>query len=128
MREELITFETAKLAEEKGCKLDLYRGDWEYEDKYGDTFVTNKDLSNCKKEDKFNVRPSTRCTQSLLQRWLREQYAVHIEIIPDEKDPKNLWHTIMYPLYFMKEPSNEGVFKTYEEALEKGLYESLKLI
>lgn len=117
MKEQLIKFETAKLAKEKGFKA----GSYTYYDN-GAVLVNSITRIN----NKMGLVSAP--TQSLLQKWLREQYAIHIELIPDEKDPKNLWHTIVYPLYCMKEPSNEGVFETYEEALEKGLIEALKLI
>ena len=90
--------------------------------------VTDYVKSFVNKEDTSEYKTIDAPTQSLLQKWLREDYAIHIEIIPNEKDPKNLWVTIVYPLYFMKEPSNEGTFKTYELALENGLIEGLKLI
>ena len=116
MKNELISYETAVLAKEKG-------------------FCQEGIAYLCKGQDKGEIGASIDCkvyasapTQSLLQRWLREQYAIHIELIPNEEDPKNLWNTIVYPLYCMKEPSNEGVYNTYEQALEKGLIEALKLI
>jgi hypothetical protein len=123
MKEGLITFETAQLAKEKGF-------DWEVDNGYNnDSQLLCNDRQ---RELEFNYNEeegrTSAPTQSLLQKWLREHYKIHIEVIPDESDPADLWHTIVYPLYCMKEPSNEGSFKTYEEALEKGLVEALKLI
>ena len=122
MKEQLIEFETAKLAKEKGFKLDLYNGDWEYEDKCGDTFITNSDLSNYKKEDKFNIRPRIECPQSLLQKWLREEYRIIVEV---KMFGSQAWDV---EIVNYKITRSRDYFKTYEEALEKGLYEALKQI
>lgn len=68
-------------------------------------------------------------TQSLLQKWLREKHKIHISIYPI----KNYWQMDLRCCDLEKlchisfvDCNNE--FKTYEEALEQGLKETLTLI
>ena len=60
----------------------------------------------------------------LLQKWLREEHNIHLEVIPNEEQ----WHTVMYPLVCIDDAGHYGDHKTYELALERGLIEALKLI
>ena len=119
MEEKLISFETAKLAKEKG-----YTYAYEFYDLEGNLndFGMVGGWTNC--HDKNYAAP----TQSFLQRWLREKHNIHISIIFDE----NTVNTY----YFYKINSGDGfikkesmhTFKTYEEALEIGLLTALELI
>ena len=116
MENQLITFETAKLANEKEFNISQDCG---YESN-GTYFDNSQDYDGCKfgycKE--IYLAP----TQSLLQRWLREEYNIHITINCKRTDLSldGFW-------YVMKSQESK-MFNTYEEALEKGLYEALKLI
>ena len=112
--EGLISFETAKLAEEKGFKKLC---DFSYDE---DGILTG----NC--EQSYNyVAP----TQSLLQKWLREEH--HLIVIVAYQYEHD---STPYSYWIYKEnnslPLNQWIndLKTYEEALEKGLQEALKLI
>lgn len=161
MKEQLISFETAKLAKEKNYIIDNYIN-WFYEDTilkrveyprdehivdYLDNFIY-KD-GQTKKDDPFLLKHNFTdiveydknkyivTTQSLLQKWLREQHKLNIEIKvmyyePDffvsvERIPVKSKISKSKPLYSSSGDKN-GLFKTYEEALEKGLQEALKLI
>ena len=70
------------------------------------------------------------CTQSLLQKWLREIHNIHIVITLEFSESlKELWY---YGLLSIKgneinELGDEG-YTTYELALEAALQEALKLI
>lgn len=137
MNEQLIQYQTAILAKEKGFDIPV----WDFIDTYGDinslmgyigdSFQEKYDMA---KEFVDIYLP----TQSLLQKWLREVHDIYIDILEyyDEKD---------LPLYDKKFPKPIGFFcwdkyddnfceegaekfKTYEEALEAGLFEALKLI
>ena len=131
MTEEIVTFKTAKLAKEKEfanktphkLRRDYYN---HLGGLNGDVTEYVKAYVAKEKTEKYNTIDAP--TQSLLQKWLREKHEIHIEIIPDESDPKSIWHTIVYPLFCLAEPSFEGAFVTYEEALEEGLQEALKFI
>ena len=147
MKEQLITFETARLAKELGFDWECNIA-WLLSDRWGNLEGKNVRTGDIIKVDMStrnfcntlnnniykNVKPKgckeicAAPTQSVLQKWLRDKYNVHIEIIPDEEDPKNLWWSVVYHLDNMQEPTSNGPFETFEIALEKGLQEALKLI
>ena len=114
MEEQLITFETAKLAKEKGFKSATSR---QYNSKGEDYHPLSIGI-----QDEEYLKRFPAPTQSLLQKWLREKHGIHIEIIPN----KNKWHTVMYPLVCIDDVGHFGDWDTYEQALEEGLYEALK--
>jgi hypothetical protein len=112
MNEELITFETAKLANEKGFpKLD-----------YGYEY----DKGGCVVDPTFYKGDYSIPSQSLLQRWIREKHNL------------KLWVAFNYTkewfCYYVNQYDDTVILNadlreaTYEEALEKGLIEGLKLI
>lgn len=118
MQEQLITFETAQLAQEKGFSENV---DFCYdseEKNIEDPYVYNVgDLSG---DDELYAP-----TQSLLQKWLREVHNIHIAILPKIL-PSN---QVKYYSFKGKLKKNfENLYNTYEEALEIGLQEALKLI
>jgi hypothetical protein len=164
MKETLITFETAKLAKEKGFSVGTHGclvhyktsrthpedGNsgpfgWEKGEITSDSsFIINgrEDLGDYSNE---NYDCYELPTQSLLQKWLREEYNCYIDILPHrDGDSKNeKWKTKedvfwlvevdYYGKNFEIEYTEESDFsqtfiKTYEEALEIGLQEGLKLI
>lgn len=124
MQEELVTHKTALLSREIGFNIPTVnyyishdtsrpRGesllDW-------NTYYTNKDRISAP-------------TQSLLQKWLRENHNIEIIIKPwtgDIKGSKTYAAdvTIMFTRTYIKLPRVD----TYEKALEGGLLEALKLI
>ena len=134
MEEQLISFETAKLAKEKGfnalcydafnSKGNLYSNGWceyLYDNKVEIPFRSGV------LESKDVLAP----TQSLLAKWLREKHDIHFEIKPifdvNEIRP--------YHISISKNLSGKnfkykiiGTRETYEEALKIGLQEALKLI
>jgi hypothetical protein len=138
MKEELIKFETAKLAEEKGFDISTYHA-----------YDVNNELVECTASEftgkvvNFNaellktvnsIKGSKRCylapTQSLLQKWLREVHKFHINII----SMKSGVTKVKYCVYitetranYPQTPRKKG-FKTYEEALEYGLFTTLNLV
>ena len=95
-----ITFKTAKLAKEKG---------WN-----GDFVEYHKILTS----------------QSLLAKWLREEYNLHITInvgLPHNCFIMYYSNVIKFGKHHKSKFKSE-FYKTYEEALEIGLQEALKLI
>ena len=107
MKEQLITFETAKLAKEKGFTI-------------GVDLILYLYL-----EKGFYIGAPT---QSLLQKWLREQH--NLEVISMHADDFVWWKVKVRRLSKVGAEliKTEMEFNTYEEALEKGLQEALKLI
>ena len=123
MTEQLISFETAKLAKEKG-----------FEDRVNNAFYTFKGkLNSGKLLQTYNfTKNGEGCdapTQSLLQKWLREEKEV-VVLIGLQGTDNEFTTTIDYD--FKDGDSTTiyvwGYYKTYEKALEKGLKEALKLI
>tara|TARA_R110000868_G_scaffold14426_4_gene67198 strand:+ start:19052 stop:19411 length:360 start_codon:yes stop_codon:yes gene_type:complete len=119
MKEELITFETAKLAKEKGFgkTLDTI---FPYSYKDDKTVVLNSS-NNC--EEGFTAAPR----QSELQKWLREEHEISIKIDDFYTDSRIRFDYNICKLGH-QDDNPVGVFKTYEEALEEALFESLKTI
>ena len=119
MEDTLINFETAKLAKEKGFDF---------------IYIIDNELTK-----------HSLITQSLLAKWLREVHNCFIDILPHiDGDSKNkqwknkedVFWTVEVDYYgknFEINLTNNADFtqhfnKSYEEALEMGLYQALKLI
>ena len=138
MEEQLISYETAKLAKEKGFDEKVYR---EY-DKSGYLRCTSKsaDVVLGPYDELLKSTEYPAPTQTLLQKWLREVHNIEVLIsrIPPEAvlASKNNGKNILknyncYVWSFNNNPriANNGSFQDiYEEALEIGLYQALKLI
>lgn len=125
MQEELITFPTAILAKEKG-----FSGNTNTITPYCFNSKEESSLRSCNNtEEGYYCRP----TQTLLQRWLREEYGIDVEIRKHFKV-----YNIMRICWYNKftdtnvDISLGGLewknFLSYEEALEVGLLKALKLI
>ena len=123
MTEELVTLETAKLLKEKGfneyCKDIINHKGIMMET----IFRTSKDLPKL-----FYSCP----TQSVAQKWLRETKNIHICVYNcacgygyEISKADNGTH-IASSVY--KGPNDGGKWDVYEDALEAGLQEALKLI
>lgn len=124
MTEELVTLETAKQLRKKGfneyCK-DIIRED--NGRMMQSVFRTNKDLPK---------GAYSRPTQSIAAKWLREIKNLHIEIYRNAcgygyvivKANNGTW----MKADDAKGPNDGGNWDTYEEALEAGIFEALKLI
>ena len=135
MKEQLISFETAKLAKEKGLPQDdFYFENYEVRVPF---YGLDNEL-NKGDEDRFGQCKSI--SQSLLQKWLREKYDIEINItrMPPEvikssfnKGNKRIKKYNMWVWNLNGNPRIENsslFFDNYEEALEAGLQEALKLI
>lgn len=118
MTEELVTLETAKMLREKGfneyCRFVI-----------GEDRVISDIIST------WNLPPNSfpAPTQSIAQKWLREAKSLHIEICYSYN---KYWY---YDILTIPKRDFVGLasrpfvkHNTYEEALEAGLQEALKLI
>lgn len=127
MTEELVTLETAKLLKAAGFKEDVSifyglvceEGSYEYE------------LSESYDAQNYNagVYSFSAPTLYIAQKWLRETKDLHIEICYSDK---LFWH---YEILSVSNHVSVGLanrptihYNTYEEALEAGIQEALKLI
>ena len=142
MEDTRITFETAKLAKEKGFPQEPNRLKIPYYNYKGEFKGDVKDWLRkyLRKEDTSDVESVSAPTQSLLAKWLREKYDIEINItrMPPEaikssfnKGNKRIKKYNMWVWNLNGNPRIENsslFFDNYEEALEIGLQEALKLI
>jgi len=141
MKEQLTSIETAKLAKEKGFNIKThdYFAKHVYDKKYHEYTGYNDDYWGENYEYDWNTNGEpfkpfskdcySRPTQSLLQKWLREEHGVDVIILLANTSRHcyigEIWQTIKNEPVHSLNLSDSG---TYEEALEKGLQEALKLI
>ena len=120
MEEGIISFETAKLAKEKGFQEEELH------------YYFNEELLQHPNRLYYNFNqdnpPLNQFSapyQSFLQKWLREGHKIHITL-------QNKPFTFGFDYYIIDLNTENCVGRgdsiSYEEALEKGLLESLKLI
>ena len=135
IKEQYVSLETAKLAKEKGFNQYYHQrynketGELEYSPCIKHTLKVVDG-----KMTRVNITDMTQIfapTQSLLQRYLREVHNIHILI---EFNTLNESYAFFIDYKYNKTYTYcEGDFqntnfKSYEEALEKGLYQALQLI
>jgi hypothetical protein len=131
MKEQLITFDTAKLAKEKEFDIIV-----DYI--YGMQNIPQTEVYNDATYKLYKDRLFLAPTQSLLQKWLRDKHGIHIQVYVMEAWLNTGNEMEVYFEVNLKTTNNlKGIsnvksnmlqFKAYEEALEKGLQEALKLI
>lgn len=149
MTEELVTLETAKMLREKGFNErtlfayknngDLYQDFNRIESSYNSLPVPElcENFHTCESDN-----PCYKCgtavyltsapNQSFAQKWLRETKNLHIEVYRNTcgygyvivKADSGIWMEDDNS----KGPNDGGKWGTYEEALEAGIQEALKLI
>lgn len=123
MEEQLISFETAKLAKEKGFIIKC-------EKVYG---KMNKNIKNCRLYSSDNDNIIKECyapTQSLLQKWLREKHNIHYVFdvyITDGTYCYKIIYTVDNIRCELKQSSHLP-YLDYESALEHALNQGLNLI
>ena len=105
MKEQLISFDTAKLAKEKGF-------DWT--GKQGWSLKGNL--------EGYNKTNYPAPTQALLQKWLRENHNIDINV---NKDSNEMYHCMVYNNISVCGPFFSLI---YEESLEEGLQKALELV
>lgn len=156
MKEELISFETAKLAKKKGLSITDTLDMWEkYTGYKEDKSIVNFGKSYFEIIGKDSIYYPC-CTLTLLQKWLREIHRIHIVInlwidmdrqyhynytLSQEYYPGTTNKTFIpfteyvnetgkFGAWRINHPIKEKVYswRTYEQALEAGLLEALKLI
>lgn len=130
IHEEICTYEVAKLAKGKGFpQLGIDSNNYWFEDNNGELIDMNA------KAFVFDVIPkeglTRKISQSLLQRWLREEKNIHIEIIATASG--YYWcvnktnGTSITDSDVLDRGTNEGgCFDTYEPALEDALKYALE--
>jgi hypothetical protein len=120
MEDQIISFKTAKLLKE------IIEFPYNIPNWYSQLGTLN---CNHTCSDEFHLLKGFPApTQSLLQRWLRENYDIHIVIDPfgDDKETVYEW-TVISDLY-EEEFEDDEDFSSYEKALELALQEGLNLV
>lgn len=117
MEDQLITFETAKLARDKGIDITTngyYDGVGTYCSGVYNKYALHPHFSGC-------------YTQSLLARWLREVHQLHVVAV---SHVSGKWFICIYHLkeYGLIYDSDDVCYDTFELAIEAGLQEALKLV
>ena len=130
IEEEYISFETAKLAKEKGFDIPT---------RYG--FSERRSLVRVDTSDNWNQDKElySRPTQSLLSRWLREKYGLYVcpfigRDYSEDADGEicDKWEAWYFDIFDARGEAifhnEDNCYDTYEEAMEAGLQEALKMI
>jgi hypothetical protein len=143
MTEQLVSFETAKLAKEKGFvagsshyyeqaktsqkdKQDGYSGAFGW--KKGETNLQSDYTKNSSDIGNSSWFICEAPTQSLLQKWLREKHCLHIQLGGSEGEIGK-WFYACTPLgTFPTSITCSPSYNSFEEALEAALFTALKLI
>ena len=125
MEDTRVTFETAKIAKEKGFPQEPNKLKIPYYNYKGEFKGDIKDWLRkyLRKEDTSDVESVSAPTQSLLAKWLREKHNIHLIAYKNINIDGYDWCYITTDGI-----TNINSYKTYEEAYEIGLQEALKLI
>ena len=133
MKEQLTSFETARLAREKGFKgvPCFHCFDMDGKDQSNGDMYTNQPTST------YIARP----TQSLLQKWLRDKQDISLCVVQEGLGYGEFCYVWQIWTFNMKKQELEyidsfsgsgsiyvGGWNKYEDALEDGLQQALKLI
>lgn len=124
IHEEICTYEVAKLAKEKG--FDVQTFDWyDYTGNYHKGFIPHE-LHECPRYKEYYAP-----TQSLLQRWLREEKGLHINV--DYNHPNKRWTPTIIRMCGI--PTRDTPYRfdlrsssSYVVALEKALIYALNML
>ena len=136
IKDELITYNTAVLAKDKGfAGIKSQCNNWYYKD---GSLENNRAISGYKGLKSWNEWEHTQGirwdapTQSLLQRWLREKHKLPIEVKIDIATEGVVRKYAYRVVDINKKPIHQQLhwygFDTYELALETALLEALKRI
>lgn len=120
--DQLVSLETGILAKEKGYNQNPYIT----KDAYGPTYTDGSDI-RLRSSSLFNPDTNT-CvapTQTALQRWLREKHNLKVFCVSTNKNNVESWRCM---ISINKVAKLRQPFSSYEEALEDGLQEALKVI
>jgi translation elongation factor EF-Ts len=133
MKEQIIEYSTAKLAKDKGFgNVKPYKLRRDYYNHKGELNgdVTEMVKAICENRDTSEFDTIDAPTQSLLQRWLREDHGIGVIV---DVDVTLSWKYKIFSMH--PESSYTGdwilsiyMYGWYEEALEKGLVQALELL
>ena len=142
MEEQYITFETAQLSKEKGFNVHVNNA-YDLKGEFGNYYdIVNESPFDYEDDhiDYDSLRYSAP-TQALLQKWLRKVHQIYVDVDIDQTSAPKFCYMISR---FIGNPMNLaaeewdwqnlpngadwGLHRKWEDALEEGLFEALKLI
>lgn len=131
MKEQLIDFETAKLAKELGFDEPVYEAYYATKNELSEV-IKRECWSGCivnSYDEAYLAAP----TQSLLQKWLRDDYDIRVLVEIGSHDFTYFIYSYGKRIFLESEVDNIFRLKhefngTYEEALEVGLKEALQIL
>ncbi len=133
MKEDIISFETATIADQIGFDS-IYINKCYNQDKK----LLNKGFRlNWNKAKGYNEKYYSAPTQSLLQKWLREKYNVYANPIPNFKNDIGEHHAgivllrndnVIDTVILKDKRGLNKIFISFEESLEEVLKESCKIV
>lgn len=127
MEEEKVSYETAKLATEKGFNCFDIKNNYVYCERE-DSIFYHKPVSNFI-DDSYNKGYLYRTpTQSFLQTWLRVTHNIHVNVFEEFGNYILLIHNYDSAGSKVEIWKHKGPHSSYEKGLEMGLFEALKLI
>ena len=133
MKEEIISFRTAKSAKEKGFDIKTQSYYKEETQKLHNHIRRNGyhkgkyyELSNSNMKVSGSFYRYSAPTQSLLQKWLREKYNIDIEVRTSVFQDK--YYVLLLKDKLPVAKNKKEYYGTYEEALEEALQMGLDLI
>jgi len=144
MKEQLVSFETAKLAKEKGFEIPSARfyctdgvirfhpfsifhlDEDEVDELEEDSILINdgKFIVSLWEDRNLTIGNILAPTQSLLQKWLRVVHDIDVIVSVVYTGDGKRYHCDLFTTYMSSLPS---IFDTHEESLEEGLQEALKI-
>lgn len=120
MREEsIISYDTAKLANEKGYPIYNNFAKSNFYNRRTKSLIYFGRTGNQTKQHLYGAP-----TQSLLQKWLREVKKLSIKV-DDFYTDADIRFDFSISVLGSQDDNPQGIFNTYEEALEAGLVEAL---
>jgi hypothetical protein len=138
MKEQIVNLKTATLARELGfnwkckwCYAWLLRNNSGLKNHWGIELHSNNKLYYSGRSTKNSYSAIAAPTQSLLQKWIRENFKHNIIAHPYQFSQ---FRSFTYKYYISddtgvyKQPSFGNEFEVFEDALEEGLFETLKIL
>ena len=141
MKDQLITFETAKLAKEKEFDYDMGWDAFFYDPSRDNQLIHGSERQSPHELDDYSSQTAAQIeydkwekqligapTQSLLQKWLRGKHNIHIQVNRYYNNNVFSHYSPWVDVNSMDMHTFREEYATYEQALEKGLGEALNLI
>lgn len=119
IHEEICTYEVCKLAKEKGFNVPTHYA-------YNENCQKAMYMELCLNRNTKDSRSISAPSQSLLQRWLREEKGLHISIPLHKGEYKYFWAIDSLNRKKKEDDIAYNLFDTYELALEDALKYALE--